>query len=237
MPEGPFKQLLARFALGAGFPDDLPPDPMPIARAWFDQARTDQVQPNPDAMTLATVDDRGYPAARIVLCRHFVSDPGLLAFFTNYEGTKGRHLARVPRAAAVFHWDKLDRQVRIEGPVVKSPAAESDEYFAKRSWEKRLGAWASDQSRPIESRAALLSKIWRTIERLGLSHTELLLKGDNVEIPRPPHWGGFRLWAERVELWLGGTGRVHDRAEWRRGLAPSGDGFTVGPWRSTRLQP
>lgn len=237
MAEGPLTQILARFALGAGLPDVLPPDPMPVAKEWFDLARNEKVQPNPNAITLATVDERNFPSARIVLCREIAVSPGYLVFFTNYEGNKGRQLTRVPRAAAVFHWDKLDRQIRIEGPVVRSPDSESDEYFAGRSWEKRVGSWASDQSRPIESRAALLTRILDTVGKLGLSPGELLLKGDKVNIPRPPHWGGFRLWAERVELWLGGSARVHDRAEWSRELTASPGGFDAGPWRSTRLQP
>lgn len=237
MSDGLLTQLLTRFTLGAGLPDQLPSDPFPVAKEWFDRARTEKVQPNPDAMTLATVNEQGNPAARIVLCRSLVPDPGYLVFFTNYDGNKGRHLAHLPRAAAVFHWDTLDRQIRIEGPVLKSPAADSDEYFSKRSWEKRLAAWASEQSRPIESRGALLTKLMQAVKRLGLSPAELLLHGDNVQIPRPPHWGGFRLWAERVELWLGSSGRVHDRAEWRRELAPAADGYRPGPWQATRLQP
>lgn len=219
-------------------PDTLPPDPWPLFRAWFDDATARKVTPNPNAFTLACLDEWGVPTARIVLCKKIL-DAGAIVFHTNYNSRKGQGLTKHPRAAAVFHWDSLEKQVRIEGIAVKSPAAESDAYFKTRGWENRLGAWASDQSQPIESRDALLLRVSETMDKLGISIKDIMDKGDDVVIPRPPHWGGWRLWAERIELWLGGPGRVHDRAVWTRSLKPAGQesDFTCGPWTSTRLQP
>lgn len=219
-------------------PDVLPADPWPLFRAWFGDAAANKVTPNPNAFTLACLDESGTPTARIVLCKKLI-ETGAIVFHTNYASRKGRGLTRHPQAAAVFHWDSLEKQVRIEGLVVKSPPDESDDYFKTRGWENRLGAWASDQSQPIESREALLMQVAVAMDKLGISVKDIMDKGNDVHIPRPPHWGGWRLWAARVELWLGGPGRVHDRAVWTRTLEPSSNPaeFKGGDWTSTRLQP
>ncbi|MBV9914350.1 MAG: hypothetical protein JOZ93_17360, partial [Sinobacteraceae bacterium] len=145
-----------------------------------------------------------------------------------------------PHAAAVFHWDHLHRQVRVEGAIVQAPAADSDAYFASRPWPSRLGAWASEQSQPVASRAELQQAVRRVAQRFGTP-----LPGDaaaatrtDVLVPRPAHWGGFQLWAQAVELWTEGEARIHDRARWTRTLQQRADGlFDVGPWTATRLQP
>ena len=227
---------LGELGRGETLPDRLPKSPVPIFHAWFDEAQQRKTQPNPNAMTLATIDPDGKPSARIVLCKGIEEDPGYLVFYTNYQGRKGRALDANPRAAVVFHWDHFDRQVRIEGPVTRSPESESDAYYHSRRWESRVGAWASDQSEPIESREALLNKVRHTAERLGVDLAGAV-GGQPIEIDRPPHWGGYRLWFERVELWCGGIGRVHDRAGWSRSLTPAGAGFRPGAWDGTRLQP
>lgn len=218
-------------------PDPLPGDPMPLAADWLAQAWARKDQPNPNAFALATADAQGRPSARIVLCKALHPDPGIVVFYTNYRGRKGLELDANPRAAACFHWDHADRQLRIEGPVLRSPPEESDAYFASRAIESRVGAWASEQSQPIESREDLLAKVGLTAMELGVAIEDLEGGSPEVQIPRPPHWGGFRLWAERVELWVGGPGRVHDRAGWTRTLTPAQGGFTPGPWSATRLQP
>lgn len=219
---------------GESLPDHLPKSPLPLFRAWFDEAQRRNLQPNPNAMTLASAGPDGRPSARIVLCKAIHDD--CLVFYTNYHGRKGRELEANPWAAVLFHWDNFDRQIRIEGPVTRSPASESDAYFHSRRWESRLGAWASDQSEPIASREALINKVRRTAGELGVDMAAAV-GGQPIEIDRPPHWGGFRLWFERVELWCGGIGRVHDRAVWTRTLKRDGDGFAGGAWAATRLQP
>jgi len=208
-------------------PDPLPPQPLKIAAAWLAQAWKDRNQPNPNAMVLATATRDGYPSARVVLCKDIVPQPGYIVFYTNYLSRKGRELRANPRAAIVLHWDHLHRQVRVEGRIVKAPEADSDSYFASRARESRVGAWASQQSEPVPSRKALLDAVSETTKRFAAP-----------EVPRPPHWGGYRLWADAVELWVEGDARIHDRARWTRTLAPRAAGdFEPSPWSATRLQP
>ena len=192
-------------------------------------------------MTLASVGGDGQPTARVVLCKEFVPDPGYLVFYTNYRSAKATELARNPNAAALFHWDALGRQIRIEGSVVLSPAAESDAYFATRDWGSQLGAWGSDQSEAIESHEALVAQIRERAEELGLklgATTNELADERIPVIPRPAHWGGLRLWATAVELWIEGKNRIHDRARWTRDIVRSSEHtFSISPWTGTRLQP
>ncbi len=221
-------------------PDPLPSEPLVMLNQWMAESWQQRLQPNPNAMVLATTDEEGRPSARVLLCKEIVAQPGYLVFFTNYLSRKGRQLERNPRAAAVIHWDALHRQVRIEGPVVQAPAADSDAYFASRPWQSRLGAWASRQSEPLASREALREAVAATAQRFGVpdpAHPGNEGSSDFV-IPRPPHWGGYHLWAESVELWVEGEGRIHDRARWTRELTPQADGFfSTGAWSATRLQP
>jgi pyridoxamine 5'-phosphate oxidase len=214
-----------------GLPDALPADPMPLFGAWFDQAMAAAAVPNPNAMTLATVSPEGRPAARIVLCKAFADDASV-DFYTNRRSRKGLDLAAHPVASLLFHWDHAGRQARFDGPVSLVPDEESDAYFVSRPWPRRLGAWASDQSEPIESRAALEDKVRALMQRFGLDPDNPPAPDADVEIPRPEHWGGYRLLAERVELWAAQGARLHDRAEWRRTVVPA-----ITAWRSQRLQP
>lgn len=131
--------------------------------------------------------------------------------------------------------------MRIEGQAIRSPAEESDAYFASRDWGSQLGAWGSDQSEPLESRAALIAQLSRRALRLGVDvakHLGSVATASRPVVPRPSHWGGFRVWASRVELWIEGEDRIHDRASWQRSLVRNdNDTFTVGAWSGTRLQP
>jgi pyridoxamine 5'-phosphate oxidase len=214
-------------------PEPLPADPLPLFHEWFMEAVARRAQPNPDAMVVATAAGNGDPSARVLLCKRIVVDAGYIVFFTNYQSRKGRELVARPRAAAVFHWDALHRQVRIEGPIVRSPDSESDEYFASRSLDSRIAACASEQSEPLASREALRQRVREVAERFGIAPG-----ATSGTVPRPPHWGGNRLWVEKMELWMEGANRVHDRAVWTRQLQPAGEhAFTGGPWRSTRLNP
>jgi pyridoxamine 5'-phosphate oxidase len=221
---------------GERLPDLLPDSPFPIFSEWFDQALAEKHTPNPNSMTITTIHSDGMPDARVVLCKLIDQDPGSVVFYTNYNGAKGRQLAAIPFVSASFHWDHYERQVRVRGPVIKATEAESDAYFASRRLESRLGSWISDQSQPIESRDALLEKVGGVMEKLGLD-AAALMNGEDIVIPRPPHWGGYRIHAQSVELWAGGVGRIHDRARWNRELTKDGNGYTYGPWSSTRLQP
>jgi pyridoxamine 5'-phosphate oxidase len=224
-------------------PDPLPGDPLVVAAHWLAQAWDARHQPNPNAMTLATVGGDGRPSARIVLCKDIVLPDGYLLFVSNYNSRKGAELAHSARASVVMHWDTFHRQVRVEGQVVRSPAQESDAYFSRRPWQSQVGAWASEQSRPVESRQALIEQWRAAAARFGTppvgpdASTEDAVS--TAIVPRPPHWGGYRLWADRVELWVEGEFRIHDRACWRRTLRPGRDpyGFEASPWKAERLQP
>ena len=192
------------------------PDPLTIFGTWLEEAGNSE--PNdPSAMSLATVGPDGTPAVRMVLLKQF--DAEGFVFYTNHESRKGRNLLAHPKAALLFHWKSLRRQVRLEGPVAPTTAAEADAYFASRDRGSQIGAWASEQSRPLESRFALEKRV----AEFGARH--LLGK-----VPRPPHWSGFRLQPLLIEFWQDGAFRLHDRLEYRRAAAGQ-------PWTTRTLYP
>jgi pyridoxamine 5'-phosphate oxidase len=189
-------------------------DPFEQFQQWFDAAVKAEL-PEPNAMTLATIDTAGFPAARIVLLKDFDSSGFVL--FTNYNSHKGQELSQNPRAALVFLWAELERQVRIQGTVEKITPEESDSYFYSRPHGSRLGAWASNQSEVIADRDVLD----RQLEALKAEY-------EGKEVPRPPHWGGFRVKPQMIEFWQGRTSRLHDRLRYRMG---------DGGWGIDRLSP
>ncbi|HET8624987.1 MAG TPA: pyridoxamine 5'-phosphate oxidase [Gemmatimonadales bacterium] len=193
---------------------DVDPDPIRQFTRWFDDARRAEL-PEPNAMTLATASSDGAPSARIVLLKG--TDDGGFAFFTDYRSRKGRELEANPRAALVFHWGELERQVRITGTVVRLEREENEAYFLSRPRGSRLGAWTSHQSTVIASRADLEERLEAMAARF-----------DGGDVPLPPYWGGFRLRPDTVEFWQGRDNRLHDRIIYRREGAA---------WRVERLSP
>ncbi len=236
------EDIIIKLTAAESLPDQLPGDPLPILADWYDQAKAQKLTPNPDAIALATSTPDGHPSVRMVLCRR-VDPTGSLLFYTNYQSRKAGELDSNPRAAVCFHWDHQGRQSRAEGFVVKATDAESDEYFARRALLSRLGAWASRQSTPLERRKDLITAVAAAASRLKVSMDALLSGSSAVSIPRPPHWGGFRFWIDRLELWCGGNGRLHDRAVWTRERAdptaplPIGGTPAFTPWQAQRLFP
>jgi pyridoxamine 5'-phosphate oxidase len=195
-------------------PSSLPADPFAAFEAWF--AEASESMREPEAICIATADATGQPRARMVLLRG--RDERGFCFFTNYESRKGRDLAENPRAALLWYAEPLGRQVRIEGDVEQLSAEESDAYFAGRPRGHQLGAHVSSQSEPIEDRHALESKV-----------DEVEGRFEGVEVPRPAHWGGYRLVPRHFEFWQHRTDRLHDRVV----FAPGPD----GGWTTVRLQP
>ena len=191
------------------------PDPFRQFQAWFDEA-TEAGIPEPNAVTVATATPEGRPSARVVLMRGF-DDRGFV-FYTNYESRKGREISANPFASMCFFWQALERQVRVEGRVVLASEAESDEYFRGRPKGSKLGAWVSNQSGVVAGREALEAEFEAIQARYP---------GD--EVPRPGHWGGYRVVPDSVEFWQGRRSRLHDRIVYRR--------TAEGAWRIERLAP
>jgi pyridoxamine 5'-phosphate oxidase len=185
-------------------------DPFLLFDAWLAEARASE--PNdPEAMALATVGADGQPAVRMVLLKGH--GPAGFVFYTNRQSRKGSDLAAVPRAALLFHWKSLRRQIRIEGPVEPVAAEEADTYFATRSRDSQLGAWASDQSRPLAAR-----------ETFEENYRGMAARFEGGPVPRPPHWSGYRVRPERIEFWLDRAHRLHER----RLFVREGDGWREG---------
>ena len=190
-------------------------DPLAQFDKWFQQAKESSC-PEPNAMIVATVTEQGHPAARVVLLKQVIEEG--FVFYTNYDSRKGRELAAHPHAAAVFNWLELERQVRIEGEVVRAPAELSTEYFHSRPKKSQIGAWTSPQSDVIPNR-----------EFLEQRKTELEEKyADAEEVPRPDHWGGFVIKPALIEFWQGRSSRLHDRLAYR---------LVDGTWTRERLAP
>jgi pyridoxamine 5'-phosphate oxidase len=201
-----------------------PDDPLPTAIDWLAEASA-LGRPNPNALAVASVDSDGRPSVRMVLLKE-LSPAGYAVFYTNYGSRKAAALDATHRAAGVLYWHELGRQVRFEGRVVRSPAAESDAYFGSRPWRSRINAWASEQSRPLADPSELDRREQRLAESLG------------AEPPRPPHWGGYRVWIDALELWVEGVNRFHERVRYERRIEPHGEHeFSAGPWTWQRLQP
>jgi len=191
-------------------------EPLRLFAAWFAEAKRSEPV-NPEAMTLATVDGEGMPNARMVLLKGF--DEGGFVFYTNLGSVKGRELAGAPKAALTFYWKSLQRQVRLRGSVEPVAAAEADDYFASRSRMAQIGAWASKQSAPLESRMAFEKAVAVYTAKFGVG-----------PVPRPPHWSGFRVIPKAIEFWQERPFRLHDRVVFTRS-APE------APWHKTRLYP
>ena len=190
-------------------------DPFVLARAWLAEAEKTEAN-DPNAIALATVDPEGLPNVRMVLLKEI--EDGAFVFYTNYESAKAGELDSAGKAAFVMHWKSLRRQVRVRGTVTREDGPQADAYYASRSLQSRLGAWASQQSRPLASRMTLMAEVAKVTAQ----------KGPNPD--RPPFWGGYRLVPSEIEFWADGAFRLHDRFRWRRESADAA-------WDVQRLNP
>jgi pyridoxamine 5'-phosphate oxidase len=190
-------------------------DPFAIARAWL--AEAEPVEPNdPNAIALATVDAQGLPNVRMVLLKDI--EESAFVFYTNYTSAKGQEIAASGKAAFVLHWKTLRRQIRVRGLTSREEGPQADAYYASRSLKSRLGAWASEQSRPLSGRTALMAEVAKATAQHGLNP------------PRPPFWGGIRITPLEIEFWADGAFRLHDRFRWHRTDIRAS-------WRIDRLNP
>ena len=195
-------------------------DPFALARSWL--AEAEDSEPNdPNAIALASVDADGLPNVRMVLLKEIEAQA--FVFYTNYTSAKGQELSLSGQAAFVMHWKSLRRQIRVRGRVEREEGPQADAYYASRSLKSRIGAWASRQSHPLDSRESLMAEVAKEGVRQGLNPD------------RPPFWGGFRLIPQEIEFWADGAFRLHDRFRWRR--EPVGNQSPHDGWQITRLQP
>jgi len=191
-------------------------EPLALFRAWMKEAERSEPA-DPEAMAVATAGADGLPNLRMILLKG--ADERGFVFYTNSESAKGRELAANPKAALLFYWKSLGRQIRVRGLIEPASEAEADAYFATRHRDSRIGAWASAQSRPLASRAALEAEVERLAKQFG-----------DGEVPRPAYWRGYRLIPLEIEFWQSGAFRLHDRIVFRRASA-------ADPWSKTRLYP
>ena len=190
-------------------------DPFQIVRNWMEEAEANEIN-DPNAIALSTVDADGLPNARMVLLKDVEADA--FVFYTNYESAKAAELDSAGKAAFVMHWKSLRRQVRVRGVVTRENGPQADDYYKSRSLKSRLGAWASQQSRPLSSRAALMADVAKVTAKHG------------TDPERPPFWGGYRITPVEIEFWADGAFRLHDRFRWTR----TGAGEK---WQISRLNP
>ncbi|WP_299372796.1 pyridoxamine 5'-phosphate oxidase [uncultured Kiloniella sp.] len=198
--------------------DNTPSDPYDVFDVWLKEAEEKELN-DPTAMSLSTVDATGMPSSRMVLLKDW--DRQGFVFYTNYESRKGEQLLAHPKAALMFHWKSVRRSVRIEGLVEQVTPEEADEYFASRPKQSQIGAWASDQSHPLEGRFELEKRVAKYAAKYGLG-----------KVPRPPHWSGFRVCPTRIEFWQDGPFRLHDRL-----VYSIEDIKQTGQWNTERLFP
>lgn len=190
-------------------------NPIEIAKVWLTEAEKTEIN-DPNAIALSTVDENGLPNARMVLLKDIEDDA--FVFYTNYQSKKAQELESAGKAAFVMHWKSLRRQVRVRGLVSREEGPQADEYYASRSLKSRLGAWASHQSQPLDSRSTLMAEVAKVTAREGINPS------------RPSFWGGFRIVPLEIELWADGAFRLHDRFRWSRSSAHE-------PWSIIRLYP
>ena len=210
--------------------------PVLILKEWMDEVVEAKIQPNPNSMSISTIDANNRPNSRMVLCKEINEELGYLVFYTNYQSNKSKEIGVNNECSGLFHWDTFGYQVRVRGIIVKSPEAESDNYFATRDIGSQLSAWSSHQSQIVEDRESLDDHFQQAMDKFNLKDSEL--ESSDINIPRPEFWGGYRIWIREIELWLNQKDRFHDRLLFTRKLVATTSGIEASNhWVIKRLQP
>ena len=211
-------------------------NPVLILKEWMDEVVESKIQPNPNSMSISTIDANNRPNSRMVLCKEINEELGYLVFYTNYQSNKSKEIGVNNECSGLFHWDTFGYQVRVRGIIVKSPEVESDNYFATRDIGSQLSAWASHQSQIVEDRESLDNQFQQAMDKFNLKESEL--ESLDINIPRPEFWGGYRIWIREIELWLNQKDRFHDRLLFTRKLDTTTSGIEASNhWVIKRLQP
>ena len=211
-------------------------NPVLILKEWMDEVVESKIQPNPNSMSISTIDANDRPNSRMVLCKEINEELGYLVFYTNYKSNKSKEIGVNNECSGLFHWDTFGYQVRVRGIIVKSPEVESDNYFATRDIGSQLSAWASHQSQIVEDRESLDNQFQQAMDKFNLKESEL--ESSDINIPRPKFWGGYRIWIREIELWLNQKDRFHDRLLFTRKLVTTSSGIEASNhWVIKRLQP
>ncbi len=211
-------------------------NPVLILKEWMDEVVQSKIQPNPNSMSISTIDAKGRPNSRMVLCKEVNEKLGYLVFYTNYESNKAKEIGVNNECSGLFHWDTFGYQVRVRGTIVQSPEVDSDKYFATRDIGSKLSAWASHQSQIVEDRESLDNQFQQTMDKFNVKESQL--ESSDINIPRPEFWGGYQIWIREIELWLNQKDRFHDRLSFKRTLAITSSGIEASnDWAIKRLQP
>ena len=211
-------------------------NPMEVLKNWIKEVSDDKKQHNPNCFSIATTDQEGASNVRMVLCKEINITDGYIVFYTNYNSNKASELDFQSECSGVFHWDNYGYQVRFKGYAIKSPKNESDDYFYSRSLGSQVSAWASDQSKCISDREELNKQFDAVLKKFSIEKNQI--SANDKKLPRPPFWGGYRIWIHQLEIWLNQHDRFHDRILFQRNLSFKNDQYiTTQDWRKKRLQP
>ena len=210
-------------------------NPLDTLEDWMKEVSDSNTQPNPNCMSIATVDSTGSPNSRMVLCKELDAENGFLTFYTNYSSIKSEELKNNSKCSALFHWDKFGYQVRLKGFVDKCADSKNDAYFSTRDIGSQIAAWASDQSKEIESLEKMEDSYQKIMNKFQIKSLD---EAKEIKLPRPDFWGGYDLWIEEIELWKNRKNRFHDRLKFKRKISiENGKIDAEKKWDSVRIQP
>ena len=210
-------------------------NPLDTLDDWMNEVRESNTQPNPNCMSIATVDSNGSPNSRMVLCKELDTHKGYLTFYTHYYSIKSEELKNNAKCSALFHWDKFGLQARLKGFVKRCSDSKNDDYFSSRDIGSQIAAWTSDQSKEIESLGKMKDSYQEIMNKFQINDLE---EAKEIKVPRPDFWGGYDMWIEEIELWKNQKNRFHDRLKFKRKITiENGKIDAEMNWNSVRIQP